>query len=131
MVLNNSLNDSIIRIKNGQKSRKKIISLLKSNIVIEILTILQREGYIKGFKVNDKNINVYLKYFQDRPAVKDIIIYPQLSVKSTISFKQLKNFCRTNNNGLSLTILSTPHGLLSEYNCLRNCSGGNLLLTII
>lgn len=134
MVLNNSLNDSIIRIKNGQKSRKKIISLLKSNIVIEILTILHREGYIKGFKVNDKNINVYLKYFQDRPAVKDIIIYPQLSVKSTISFKQLKKqfgIKERKFNGLALTIVSTPLGLLSDYDCINNKSGGKLLLTIL
>ena len=89
MVLNNSLNDSIIRIKNGQKSRKKIISLLKSNIVIEILTILQREGYIKGFKVNDKNI-------------RDKIFSTYKDTNSAIVFYEYDNIAKSKFQGLEL-----------------------------
>jgi len=134
MVLNNSLTDSIIRIKNGHKARKKIISLINSKLCVEILTILQNEGYIRGFKIDNRSIKVYLKYFQDRPAIKDIISYSHLSAKSILSFKQLQKHYGVNEkklNGLGLTILSTPLGVLSDYDCINNKSGGKLLLTIL
>lgn len=134
MTLNNSLNDSILRIKNGCKARKQSINLHKSNLCIEVLKILRKEGYIRGFKIEEKSVTVLLKYFQDKPTIKDIISYSPLNVKSVISFKQLKQLCENKTkrtNGLSLNILSTPYGILSDYDCINNKSGGKLLLMII
>jgi small subunit ribosomal protein S8 len=129
-----SLNESIIRIKNGHKAHKQTVLLNRSNLCIKVLKLLNAEGYIKGFKVEDRQINVFLKYFQDKPAIKDIIYYSSLSTTSTISFKQLQKFCKGKGkrvNGLGLTILTTPYGLLSQYNCLKQKSGGKLLITIL
>jgi small subunit ribosomal protein S8 len=134
MTLNNSLNDSIIRIKNGHKAHKNNIIIKKSNLCIEILKILRTEGFIKGFKIENKSIIVFLKYFQDKPAIKDITYYSSLNVKNTLSFKQLKQLCenkKKRTNGLSLNILSTPTGILSDYDCLNKKSGGKLLITIL
>jgi len=127
MTLNNSINDSIIRIKNGCMAKKQSIVLKKSNLCIEILKILRNEGYIKGFQIEKKSIKVLLKYFQDKSIIKNIVFYPSLSIKNTLSFKQLN---KNKYNGLSLNILSTSHGILSDYNCLNNKIGGKLLLTI-
>jgi len=134
MTLNNSINDSIVRIKNGYKARKQNIVLKKSILCIEILKILRDEGYIKGFKINSQSIDVLLKYFQDKPVLKDIIYYSPLSVNSTVSLKQLKQLCENKEkrtNGLSLNILTTSLGVLSDYNCLNKQLGGKLLLKII
>jgi len=134
MTSNNSTRDSLIRIKNGYKARKKTIILQRSNLCIEILKILRQEGYIKGFQVGDRSINVLLKYFRDKPVIKDIIYYSPLSAKTTVSFKQLKQLCENKSkktNGLNLNILSTSLGLLSDYTCLDNRLGGKLLLMII
>jgi small subunit ribosomal protein S8 len=134
MALNNLLNDSIIRIKNGYKSRKPIIVLQKSNISIKILEILRNEGYIRGFIIQNQSINVLLKYFQDRAVITNIISHSPLSTENTLSFKQLKLLCenkKKRTNGLTLNILSTPIGILSDYDCLNNKQGGKLLLTIL
>jgi len=132
MTLNNSLNDSIVRIKNGYKTRKQIISLNKSKLCIEILKILRNEGYIKGFQIEKQSINVILKYFQNKPVIKDVIFYSPLSINTTVSFRQLTQLCENKKtNGLSLNILSTSYGILSDYHCLNNKIGGKLLLMII
>ena len=134
MTLNNSINDSIVRIKNGYKARKQNIILTKSNLCVEILKILRNEGYIRGFKIENNSIIVILKYFQDKPVIKDIISYSPLNTNSTLSFTQLKQLCENKEkrtNGLSLNILSTSSGILSDYICLNNKLGGKLLLTII
>jgi small subunit ribosomal protein S8 len=132
MTLNNSLNDSIVRIKNGYKTRKQIISLNKSKLCIEILKILRNEGYIKGFQIEKQSINVILKYFQNKPVIEDVIFYSPLSINTTVSFRQLTQLCENKKtNGLSLNILSTSYGILSDYHCLNNKIGGKLLLMII
>jgi len=132
MTLNNSISDSIARIKNGYKARKQVITLKRSNLCIEILKILRNEGYIKGFKIEKQSINVILKYFQNKPVIKDIIYYSPLNIKNTLSFKQLKQLCENKKtNGLNLNILSTSYGVLSDYNCLNTKLGGKLLLMII
>ncbi len=134
MTINNSINDSIIRIKNGCKARKQDILLTKSTLCIEILKILRNEGYIRGFRIEKNTIFVMLKYFQDKSVIKDIISYSPLNTNSTVSFIQLKQLCDNNKkrtNGLTLNILSTSSGVLSDYNCLTNKLGGKLLLMII
>tara|TARA_R110001592_G_scaffold150202_3_gene375986 strand:- start:12058 stop:12462 length:405 start_codon:yes stop_codon:yes gene_type:complete len=134
MTLNNSLNDSIIRIKNGYKAKKQVIVLNKSNLCLEVLQILRNEGYIKGFKIEKQSIVVMLKYFQDKAVIKNIISYSPLSINNNLSFKQLKQVCENKENrtnGLSLNILSTSYGILTDYDCLSNKVGGKLLLMII
>ena len=132
MTLNNSLSDSIVRIKNGSIARKQNIVLNKSKLCLSILKILRTEGYIRGFKVEKDFIVVMLKYFQDKPVIKDITSYSSLSSKSNISFNQLTELCENKKtNGLKLNIVSTSSGIFSDSTCLINNLGGKLLLKII
>ena len=88
------------------------------------LSIIQQK-----FKVNLRKRIVILKYFQDKPVIKDIISYSPLNTNSTLSFTQLKQLCENKEkrtNGLSLNILSTSSGILSDYICLNNKLGGKL-----
>ena len=134
MTLNNLLNDSIVRIRNGLKARKHEVLLKKSKLSLKVLEILRNEGYIRGFQTKNQSILVLLKYFQDKPAIKEIKAYSPLSVKSTVSLKELKQLCNNKErrtNGLALNILSTPSGIFSDFECIRNHSGGKLLLMIM
>jgi small subunit ribosomal protein S8 len=132
MTLNNSISDSIVRIKNGYIAKKQSIVLNKSKLCLAILKILRTEGYIKGFKVEKNFIIVMLKYFQDKPVIKDITSYSSLSSKSNVSFNQLIELCENKKtNGLKLNILSTSSGIFSDSTCLINNLGGKLLLKII
>lgn len=132
MTLNNSISDSIVRIKNGCRAKKQNIVLNKSKLCLAILKILRTEGYIRGFRVEGIFIIVMLKYFQDNPVIKDITFYSSLSSKSNISFNQLTDLCENKKtNGLKLNILSTSSGIFSDSACLVNKLGGKLLLKII
>jgi small subunit ribosomal protein S8 len=134
MTFNNSINDTIIRIKNSCRARKNVALVKKSKLCIEILKILRTEGYIKGFKIEKYSIIVLLKYFQDKSVIKDIVSYSSSNRRNTVSFNQLKGLSDSTNkktNGLKLNILSTSLGVLSDYSCLSNKIGGKLLLIII
>lgn len=134
MTLNNLLQDSIIRIKNGYESHKANVILNKSNLSIKILEILRKEGYIKAFIIKENLIIVTLKYYKDKGAIKNITSYLPSNKKAIFSFKEVKELFKnrkTKINGLGLTILSTPLGILTDYDCIKKRQGGKPLITIL
>jgi small subunit ribosomal protein S8 len=133
MTFVNLLNDSIIRIKNSQTNKQRKVSLLKSKLSISILKVLRNEGYLRGFKIQDRTIEVSLKYYKDKPAIQNIKYHSRLSNKTSISYKKLTYIYenKTINSGLSTMILSTPFGILTNFECLDRKIGGKLILTVL
>tara|TARA_B100000768_G_scaffold58319_1_gene56457 strand:+ start:3090 stop:3491 length:402 start_codon:yes stop_codon:yes gene_type:complete len=133
MTFVNLLNDSIIRIKNSQTNKQRKVSLLKSKLSINILKVLRNEGYLRGFKIQDRTIEVSLKYYKDKPAIQNIKYHSRLSNKTNISYKKLTYIYedKTINSGLSTMILSTPFGILTNFECLDRKIGGKLILTVL
>lgn len=91
-------------IKINLSKNKLIAKVPYSNLNINILKILYNEGYIRGFKVTEKLIYVYLKINLNKPVFKDIIYFSQnnknnyLSYKKLILFFGLKNFAIISTN---------------------------------
>ena len=107
--------------------------MLKSKLSINILKVLRNEGYLRGFKIQDRTIEVSLKYYKDKPAIQNIKYHSRLSNKTNISYKKLTYIYedKTINSGLSTMILSTPFGILTNFECLDRKIGGKLILTVL
>jgi small subunit ribosomal protein S8 len=133
MAFTNLLNDSIIRIRNSQENKKSKTNLIKSGLSINILKVLRNEGYLRSFIIKEKTIEVSLKYFRDRPAIKNIKYHSRLNEKINLSYKELNYLYKSKeaNSGLSLMILSTPLGILTDFECLTQKIGGKLILTVL
>jgi small subunit ribosomal protein S8 len=133
MTFLNLLNDSIVRIRNSQATKKPKLSLRKSNLLLKVLQILRREGYIRGFQVEEKTISLSLKYHQDKGVIKDIRYHSQLNPKTNLSFQELKKIYQKNesNSGLGRMLLSTPFGILTDFECISRRIGGKHLITIL
>ena len=132
MKVNNILADSITRILNSTRNNQPEVILTKSHQIITILTLLRKHGYVRNFNVEKSFIRVTLKYSKDQSVITNIKYYSPLNVNNTVSFKQLKYLIEQKPclSGLSLFILSTPLGIISDYDCLKNRIGGKLLLMI-
>jgi len=134
MALHSTLSDLCTRIRNGQKSRKLEIFVKKTQKTINILKVLKKEGFIRGYHINDKNILILLKYFTDKPVIniiEPILSYNKnkyISVKSLIQLKELK---KKNNQGLGLFLLSTSKGVLSDYESIEQNIGGQIILRVL
>jgi small subunit ribosomal protein S8 len=134
MALHSTLSDLCTRIRNGQKSRKLEIFVKKTQKTINILKVLKKEGFIRGYHINDKNILILLKYFTDKPVIniiEPILSYNKnkyISVKSLIQLKELK---KKNNQGLGLFLLSTSKGILSDYESIEQNIGGQIILRVL
>jgi len=125
----NTLSDTYIRIKNGYILNSKFVWVIKSKQVVNILSILYLEGFIRSysFDSNQPNkIKVDLKYSSDgQGAVRNIKGISKSSRRVYTSNKTLWGLC--SKNSLGCFILSTSKGVMSSKEALKINVGGELL----
>jgi len=128
MSLSDPVGDLLARIRNGQMARKEAIRTPASKLRANVLDVLQREGYIRGYQLEDirkgvRELNIELKYFEGDPVIKEIkrISRPGRRVYSKI--KELKPIY----NGLGIAVLSTPRGVMSDHEARDANVGGEVL----
>ena len=112
MTIYSTLSDLSARIKNGQRSRKLEIQLKKTNKTLNILKVLQTEGYIRGYTLDKKNITVFLKYISDKPVIQKIepiSTYNPNKYTSVKNLIQLKELMKKSNQGLGLFVVSSHY----------------------
>ena len=131
MSLSDPLGDMLTRIRNGQLRKKDSVMMPASRFRGNVLDVLHREGYIRGFKKIDlekqKNkFQIELKYVDGEPVIKDIsrVSTPGRRVYSKISDLQ-RNF-----DGLGISILSTSKGVLSDSEARDENVGGEILCKV-
>jgi small subunit ribosomal protein S8 len=130
MNLNDPIGDLITRIRNAQmRGRSKLLSPASMQRV-RLLTVLKEEGYIRDFREVEneghKELEIELKYFEGSPAINEIqrVSKPGRRVYSSIKDLRLVR------NGLGISILSTPKGVMSD-NAARTANvGGEILCEV-
>ena len=126
MSMNDTISDLLTRIRNGQMSNKKEVSIPFSKMKEAICKVLHDEGYITSFRIQDdkiKNIIVELKYFEGKPVIDFIkrISRPGLRIyKSCNEIPLVKN-------GLGICIVSTSQGLMTGKAAKEKNCGGEII----
>jgi small subunit ribosomal protein S8 len=124
------LGDLLTRIRNGQQARKDSIMTPASKLRARVLDVLQREGYIRGYREEElaghAGIRIELKYFEGQPAIKHIA---RVSKPGRRVYSGSKDLPRVR-NGLGITIVSTPKGVLSDAEARDQNAGGEVLAEV-
>jgi small subunit ribosomal protein S8 len=130
-MVNDPLGDLLTRIRNGQSARLSAVTSPASKHRLSVLEVLKREGYIRDFSVNKNDngvseVNVELKYSEGQPVIREIsrISRPGRRVYSKMA--EIPRFY----NGLGISILSTPRGVLSDKEAREANVGGELLCRV-
>ena len=131
MSFNDPLSDMIARIKNAAERKRSKVSTPASKLRGRVLDVLQDEGYIRGYALVEEpgkhpEFEIELKYFDGQPVIAEIkrISKPGRRVYSSI--KDLKPI----KNGLGISILSTPKGVMSDNAARDNNVGGEVLCRV-
>ena len=125
MVVTDTIADMLTTIRNGLVLSKKSVNTPSSKLKLNILKILQEEGYIKSFKEDEikkgiKEIKIILSYVNGEPSIKLIsrISKPGRRVYSKI--KDLPSYFK----GYGVTIVSTSKGIMTDKKArISNLSG--------
>ncbi len=131
MSISDPIGDMLTRLRNGMKAKKPVVDVPASNMTENILSVLQREGYLREFnkyevRKNVHNISVELKYHDDEPAIRELkrVSKPGRRVYSNM------NDLKPVYNGLGILILSTPQGVLSDVEARQNNVGGEIICSV-
>ena len=122
--------DLLTRIRNGQRANKATITTPASKLRENVLTVLEREGYIRGFteveKDGRKELDIELKYYDGAPVISEIrrISKPGRRVYSAVRDLPLVR------NGLGISVLSTPKGVMSDAEARTQNVGGEILCRV-
>ena len=131
MNINDPLGDMLTRIRNGQAARKDSVLSPASRLRMNVLDVLQREGYIRGYSREDRpglppSVRIELKYFEGQPAIREVA---RVSKPGRRVYSGAKELPRVR-NGLGITIVSTPRGVLSDAEARAENVGGEVLCQV-
>ena len=130
MALTDPLGDMLTRIRNGQRARKDSVLTPASKLRVRVLDVLQREGYIRGYSEEQMGpaagIRIELKYFEGQPAIKHVA---RVSKPGRRIYSGAQDLPRVR-NGLGITIVSTPRGVLSDAEAREQNVGGEVLAEV-
>jgi small subunit ribosomal protein S8 len=129
--INDPLSDLIARIKNAAMRKRSKLSTPASKLRGRVLDVLQTEGYIRGYTLIEEPgehpvFEIELKYFDGEPVIAEIARVSKPGRRVYSSIKDLKPI----KNGLGISILSTPKGVMSDTAARDANVGGEVLLRV-
>ena len=130
MAMTDPLGDMLTRIRNGQRAKKDSVLSPASKLRARVLEVLQREGYIRGFSEDatgqHPSLRIELKYFEGEPAIKHVARVSKPGRRVYSGSRELPVV----RNGLGITIVSTPRGVLSDAEARAQNVGGEVLAEV-
>jgi small subunit ribosomal protein S8 len=131
MSMSDPLGDMLTRIRNAQMRRKSKITSPGSNLRARVLEVLKSEGFIRGYSVTEfgngrTDLEIELKYFDGKPVIRNI---ERVSKPGRRVYASVSNTPRVA-NGLGVTIVSTPQGVMADHEARERNMGGEVLCTV-
>lgn len=130
MNLNDPIGDLITRIRNAALRNRAKVNSPSSTLRVRVLNVLKDEGYIRDFREVEvegrKELEIELKFFEGQPAIHEIqrVSKPGRRVYSSIKDLRLVR------NGLGISIISTPKGVMSDAAARDANVGGEILCEV-
>jgi small subunit ribosomal protein S8 len=131
MSMTDPLGDLLTRIRNGQRAHKSSVVSPASKLRANVLEVLKREGFIRGYSRHEvrpgvAELEIELKYHEGDPVIREI---SRVSTPGRRVYAGIKNLPRIY-NGLGISILSTPRGVLSDSEARNMHVGGEVLCQV-
>lgn len=129
--MNDPLGDMLTRIRNAQMRGKSTVNSPASRLRVWVLDVLADEGYIRGYeKTLDDNghpaVEISLKYFDGTPVIREI---HRVSTPGRRVYSASKELPQVR-QGLGVSIVSTPRGVMSDAAARSANVGGEVLCTV-
>ncbi|MCH9634665.1 MAG: 30S ribosomal protein S8 [Chlamydiae bacterium] len=120
--------DLLTRIRNSSAAQKRYVNIPYSKIKEDIVKVLLAKGFVVSYKITEleghKNIQVFLKYTQDRsPVLQQIQRKSRPGLRKYVRKDQIPRIL----GGMGISIVSTSQGVIEGEEAKRKKLGGELL----
>lgn len=131
MALSDPIGDMLTRIRNAQMRRKTTVSTPASTLRKHVLDVLKTEGFIRGYTESTRDngldeFDIELKYSDNAPVIREI---QRVSRPGRRVYASVRNIPSVS-NGLGVSILSTPKGVMADHEARSQNVGGEVLCRV-
>ena len=131
MAISDPIGDMLTRIRNAQQRRRDVVSTPASTLRGRVLDVLKSEGYIRGYSESKlengvAQFDIELKYSDNTPVIRTI---ERVSRPGRRVYASVKNIPSVS-NGLGVSILSTPKGVMADHEAKAQNLGGEVLCRV-
>lgn len=127
MSLTDPLGDMLTRIRNGQKARKKFVVCQASKLRVNVAKVLKDEGFIVDYTLENNQLKIGLKYMdQGRPVIRELARVSKPGRRVYRGAGAIPKFY----NGLGVSIVSTPKGVMADHQARDANVGGEVLCRV-
>ncbi len=130
MQITDPIADLLTRIRNAQSAKHMSVQIPASNMKKAMCKILQDEGYIKNYAVEDDGkqgmIKVNLKYTGGVAAIKGLKRVSKPGLRIYSNAEELPKVMK----GLGVAIISTSKGVVTDREARKANIGGEVLAFI-
>ena len=127
--MNDPLGDMLTRIRNAGMRRKGKVQTPGSKLRANVLDVLEQEGYIYStteYGNGRTEFEIELKYFDGQPVIREI---SRVSKPGRRVYAAVDAMPRVA-NGLGITIMSTPKGVMADHMAREANVGGEVLCKV-
>ncbi len=129
--MNDPLGDMLTRIRNAQMRGKSTVLSPASKLRAWVLDVLKDEGYIRGYEATTGKdghpaLEISLKYYEGTPVIRDLKRISKPGRRVYMASRDLPSV----RQGLGVSIVSTPKGVMSDQSARHANVGGEVLCTV-
>lgn len=125
-MVNDSLSDLVVRIKNGYQARLPEIKIDWSRVKEDVIKVLLEQGFVGKYDKKDGELIIYLKYSGRVPALTNIRRVSKPGARIYSGAKRLPRVL----GGLGMNILSTPKGIIADKQAKKLNVGGEIIAQV-
>lgn len=130
MSMTDPIADMLTRIRNAQQANKAEVKMPSSKVKVSIAKVLEEEGYITAFNVNEvegkATLTVTLKYFEGKSVISEINRVSRPGLRVYKSANELPKVI----GGLGVAIVSTSRGVMADRKARALGQGGEVLCAV-
>lgn len=131
MTMSDPISDMLTRIRNALNTNKPTVTFPASKLKSSILEVFVKEGYIRAHKVikgedGHNYIEVELKYDEGKPAIVELHRVSKPGRRVFRGVKAMPKFY----GGLGVSIVTTPKGVMTDYEAREQNVGGEVLCQV-
>ena len=127
MSMSDPIADMLTRIRNGQMAGHSQVVMPSSKLKASIAQLLNDEGYISSFSINDNNgkseLAVDLKYFDGKPVIEMIKRVSRPGLRVYKNKDELPKVI----GGLGIAVISTSKGVMTDRQARTAGIGGEVI----
>tara|TARA_B100001057_G_scaffold105172_1_gene102703 strand:- start:1966 stop:2358 length:393 start_codon:yes stop_codon:yes gene_type:complete len=129
--MNDPIGDMLTRIRNAQMRGKSTVSSPASKLRCWVLDVLSDEGYIRGYgetmdAAGHPALEISLKYYDGDPVIRELKRVSKPGRRVYLGVQDIPQV----RQGLGISIVSTPQGVMSDAAARSANVGGEVLCTV-